>query len=384
MQRARKLRALSLPARAGCDRGARSLARVEDCQRQKVPCRYSFQFFLYSFDIPAAEAALHNDPSPMRLHPLACAVAASLAGFLSTPAQASCGSAYCSIATDLAAEAAGIVEGSVLDLRYESIRQDQPRAGSGRVGVGQVPRHHDEVRTDNRNLVATYSRTFASGWGFSVAAPFSDRDHVHVHNHRGQKFVDQWDYRELGDMRVTGRYQKALGGADAPRTGGIVFGAKLPTGRTGIANDAGAVAERTLQPGSGTTDLILGAFVHQQLPQQAASWFAQVQVQRALNEHDGFRPGAQFSADLGYAKAFTDRFSGIVQANAVVKRRDSGANAEPEDSGSRSLFLSPGASWQFTDSLRGYAFYQHPVYQHVTGVQLTPKRAFVVGVSARF
>ncbi len=319
----------------------------------------------------------------MRFPSLACAGAA-LAGLLSTPAQASCGAAYCSIATDLAAQAAGIAEGSVLDLRYEYIRQDQPRAGSGKVGVGQLPRHHDEVRTDNRNLVATYSRTFASGWGLSLTAPFSEREHVHVHNHRGQKFVDEWNYRELGDMRVTGRWQQALGGGDAARTAGIVFGAKLPTGRTGIANGAGDVAERTLQPGSGTTDLVLGAFVHQQLLQQAGSWFAQVQAQRALNQHDGFRPGAQFSADVGYAKAFSDRFSGIVQANAVVKRRDSGANAEPEDSGSRSLFLSPGASWQFTDSLRAYAFYQHPLYQHVDGVQLTPKRALVVGVSARF
>lgn len=319
-----------------------------------------------------------------RLQPVVSALAVSLAGLLSTTAHASCGSAYCSIATDMAAEAAGIGEGNTLDLRYESIDQKQPRTGSRKLAVGEIPRHHDEVSTRNRNLVATYSRTYASGWGLAVTAPFSDRDHVHIHNHRGQKFVDEWDYRELGDMRVTGRYQMALGGGDAARTGGIVFGAKLPTGRTGIANDAGAVAERTLQPGSGTTDLVLGAFVHQQLPQQAASWFAQVQVQRALNEQDGFRPGAQFSADIGYARAFTDRVSGIVQANAVVKRRDSGAEAEPEDSGSRSLFLSPGVGYRFTDSLRAYAFYQHPLHQHVNGVQLTPRRAFVVGVTTRF
>lgn len=312
-------------------------------------------------------------------------VAAALATLLSVAAHASCGAAYCSLNTDLAAEAAGIVEGSAFDLRYEAIDQRQPRTGSRRIGVGEIPRHHDEVSTRNRNVIGTYSRTFASGWGVSLSAPFVARDHVHIHNHRGQQFRDEWNFEELGDLRVTARYQAALAGSgDAPRTAGVVAGVKLPTGRTGIANGKGDEAERTLQPGSGTTDLIAGAFFHQQLPGQRASWFAQAQVQHAIKESDGFRPGTQWSADVGYARSFADRFSGIVQLNAVLKRRDAGAAAEPGDSGSRSLFLSPGVSWQVTDSLRTYAFYQHPLHQRVNGVQLTPDRAIVLGVATRF
>ena len=41
---------------------------------------------------------------------------------------------------------------------------------------------------------------------------------------------------------------------------GLQFGIKLPTGKFDVANDEGEVAERSLQPGSGTTDAILGAF----------------------------------------------------------------------------------------------------------------------------
>jgi hypothetical protein len=309
---------------------------------------------------------------------------AALVGFASSPALASCGSAYCSLNTDLAAETAGIVEGSVFDLRYESIDQDQPRSGSRKVAVGELRRHHDEVRTRNRNLIASFSHTFASGWGVSVAAPFVDREHLHIHNHRGARLNEEWKFREAGDLRVTGRYQKALWGGDLPRTVGVIAGVKLPTGRTGVANAQGDVAERSLQPGTGTTDLILGAYFHQPLPQWGGSWFAQAQVQRALREHEGFRPGAQLALDLGFSKAFGDKFSGIVQLNAVAKRRDRGTEAEPADSGSRSLFLSPGVSYQVTDSLRAYAFYQHPLHQHVNGVQLTADRAFVVGLSTRF
>ena len=312
-------------------------------------------------------------------------LSAAIGSLFAVPAHASCGAAFCSLNTDLAAEAAGIGAGSNFDLRYEHIVQDQPRSGSNKVGVGEIRRHHDEVRTRNRNLIGTYSHTFASGWGVSVAAPLVDREHLHIHNHHGGQLPEEWNFRELGDLRVTGRYQRTLSASeDAPRTAGFLAGLKLPTGRTNIANGAGDVAERTLQPGTGTTDLVLGAFLHQQLPRQGASWFAQAQVQHALNDHDGYRPGNQFSADLGFAKTLTEKLSGIAQLNAVVKRRDSGINAEPADSGSRSLYLSPGMSYQLTDAVRAYAFYQHPLYQHVNGVQLTPKRAIVVGVSTRF
>ena len=322
---------------------------------------------------------------PSRLKILSPVFAAALASLLSTPAHASCGAAYCSLNTDLAAEAAGLVEGSVFDLRYEYVNQNQPRAGSDKVGVGEIRRHHDEVSTRNRNLIGSYSRIFPSGWGISLAAPFVDREHLHIHNHHGQQLREEWNFREIGDLRVTGRYQKALpGSAEVPRVAGVFAGVKLPTGRTGISNDEGAVAERSLQPGTGTTDAILGAFFHQQLPRQGGSWFAQAQVQRALKENDGYRPGAQFSVDVGYSKALTPKFSGIVQLNAVVKRRDSGPEAEPDDSGSRSLFLSPGISYQLTNAVRGYAYYQHPLHQHVNGVQLTPKRAIVLGLSTRF
>lgn len=318
-------------------------------------------------------------PLPLLLLP------ALLATLFSTSAQASCGAAYCSLNTDLAAEAAGISEGSSFDLRYESILQDQPRSGSDRVAVGAIRRHHDEVRTRNRNLIGTFSHSFGSGWGISVAAPLVDREHLHLHNHRGARLPEEWNFRELGDARVTGRYQRVLPGSeDAPRTAGVIFGLKLPTGRTNIANGAGDVAERSLQPGTGTTDAIVGAFVHQQLPRQDASWFAQAQYQRPLGSRAGYRPGAQFSADVGYAKALADRLSGIVQVNAVFKGRDRGAEAEPADSGSRAFFVSPGASYQLSALVRAYAFVQQPLHQHVNGVQLTARRAVVLGVATRF
>lgn len=313
---------------------------------------------------------------------------AALVGLLATfagTAQASCGSAFCSINTDWGAGTTGLTEGSTLDVRYENIRQDQPRTGTRKIAVGEIPHHHDEVHTFNQNLIATYSHTWASGWGISATLPFVDRDHLHVHNHHGEQIPEQWKFRELGDVRVMGRYQRSLEGSDsAPRTAGVFFGLKLPTGRTNVANGDGDVAERSLQPGSGTTDLLAGAIYHQQVASSGAAWFAQVQLQQPLNSHDNFRPGAQFGLDLGYAHPVTERLSGLVQLNALVKRRDRGSEAEPADSGGRFLFLSPGLSYKVGEMFLLYAYYQHPLYQNVNGVQLTASRAFVAGVSTRF
>ncbi|WP_211097271.1 MULTISPECIES: transporter [Oxalobacteraceae] len=298
---------------------------------------------------------------------------------------ASCGAAFCTVNSNWTSESAMVDATSSFDLRYEFIKQDQPRTGTDNIAVGQIPHHHDEVSTYNRNLVASYSRSFGSGWGVSVIAPMVDRDHTHIHNHRGVQVVEQWNFSELGDMRVIGRYQlPMIGDPINASTAGFTFGLKLPTGRTDVANADGDVAERSLQPGSGTTDLIAGAYYHQKLPLSNSSWFAQVQYQHALNEHDGFKPGAQFGADLGYRYGVSDNLGALVQLNAVVKHRDSGTDAEPADSGSRSVFISPGLSYAVASNLQLYGFYQHPIYQNVNGVQLTAKRAFVLGLSGRF
>jgi hypothetical protein len=318
---------------------------------------------------------------PIRLSVPAAVVCALFASL----AHASCGSAFCSLTTDFGADAVGLTEGGRLDLRYENIDQDQPRAGSRKVAVGAVPAQHDEVSTRNQNLIATYSRSYGNGWGFSVAAPIVDRRHFHIQNQQGEQLPERWSFTELGDLRVTGRYQVSIPGlGESNGTAGAIFGLKLPTGRFNVANADGDVAERSLQPGSGTRDAIVGAFINQPMPASSSSWFAQAQFQQALDTRDGFRPGHMFTADAGYAKVLSDRVSGIVQVNAIVKGRDKGVNAEPEESGGRFLHISPGLSYDVSPAVRAYAFFQQPLYQHVNGVQLTARHSFVVGVSTRF
>ena len=302
-------------------------------------------------------------------------------------AYASCGVAFCTINTNWDAHGAWAEPGWRLDLRYERVLQDQPRSGTERISVGQIPGHHDEVFTRNHNWLATLDYTFNADWGASLSLPYVDRSHLHIHNHRGQRLIEAWDFRAAGDARVLGRYRLgSFEDRDTPKlaTAGLNFGVKLPTGRIDVRNGNGDLAERSLQPGSGTTDALLGAYFAQLLPMKDLSWFAQGSLQIPLNSRDGFKPGRRFALDAGLRYDAMESLSLMLQVNGLFRSRDSGANAEPDDSGGTSWFVSPGFSVAVTQDVRIYAFHQLPVYQRVNGVQLTARSASVLGMSLRF
>jgi hypothetical protein len=318
--------------------------------------------------------------------PRAAWPAVALACTLAFDAHASCGAAFCMTNTDWYSQGVWTEPGTRFELRYETIDLDQPMNGRDKVAVGQIPRHHDEVETKNRNWIASIDHNFGNNWGVSLYLPWVDRDHLHIHNHHGEQIPEQWDFRELADVRVVGRYQflPAKDDADQARAAGVLFGVKLPTGKYDVVNGEGEAAERTLQPGTGTTDLILGAYWHAQAPIDDSSWFAQIVGSAPLNSKDGFKPGNKLAIDLGYRYEATRDIGLTLQLNYLAKGRDSGVNAEPDDSGQRIVTLSPGINWAVTRDVQLYAFVQVPVYQAVNGVQLTADYAIAAGVGWRF
>ena len=314
------------------------------------------------------------------------AIAAAATVLAAHDSRASCGSAFCLVNTDWSAQGYWAEPGVRFDLRYEYIDLDQPRSGSDRVSVGQVPRHHDEVETVNRNWVAGFDWNFGNAWGASVSIPYVDRDHTHIHNDQGGKEIETWKFHDLGDVRVQGRYDflSVNEHVEQQQTAGLMFGMKLPTGKYDVANGSGEEAERTLQPGTGTTDLLLGLYWHGQMPLEDTSWFARVQGTMPMNERAGFKPGKQLAIDGGIRYGVARDVGLMLQVNYLAKGRDSGDAAEPGDSGQTQLLLSPGISWNPAKNAQVYAFVQFPLYQHVNGVQLTADWSALAGLSWRF
>ncbi len=295
------------------------------------------------------------------------------------PTVASCGATFCTLNNDWRSLGAWAEPGVQADLRYEFIDQDRPFAGSQRVSVGQVPRLDDEVRTINRNVILGLDYNFAEGWGLGLQLPWAARDHTHIHNDNGGPENEQWDIKKFGDARITLRLPLVKDSGF-----GLNLGLKLPTGRIAVTNSAGIVAERTLQPGSGSTDTVLGVTYHSPPGTGDFSWFSQTSWQHAVTIRDQYKPGDRLTVDWGGRYAFTADISGIVQVNFQVRAHDKGNNAEPDDTGGRFLYLSPGIAYAAGPNTQVYAFVQLPVYTYVRGVQLATGKSLSIGVSRRF
>ena len=313
-------------------------------------------------------------------------VGALLAPMCHQTAQATCGASFCMVNTNWNLQGFAPEPGLRVDLRYEYIKQDQPMTGSDRIAFGQIRRHHDEIRTTNRNWLAGIDYTIDADWGVAATVPLVHRDHAHVHHHQGARIHEAWNFTRLGDVRVVGRRQWMTENQEAARLSyyGINFGLKLPTGDRDISNADGQRAERTLQPGTGTTDIVLGGYYSGVLPFKDASWFAQALWQWALGSREGYKPGRRITLDIGYRHELSDKVGLMVQMNALHRDRDSGREAEPEDSGGRLLFVSPGVSVVLGKAVQLYGFLQLPLHQHVNGVQLVADWSAVIGLSVKF
>ena len=165
-----------------------------------------------------------------------------------------CASDGCSLSSDADAEGLSSTEGFRFDLRYDYLNQNRIRSGTGKVAVFPVAGHEQELYTQSRSLTAGFYYRWNAYWSVNVQIPYLDR----AHGTNGFAF-DGTDAgtshtKSVGDVKVIGSY---MGLSDEHNTG-LQFGAKLPTGSRTQNFSGGAIAgqplDRSLQPGSGTTD----------------------------------------------------------------------------------------------------------------------------------
>ncbi len=307
----------------------------------------------------------------------------ALAAALPSSAVFACASCGCSLSSDWDSQSMSAGSGLRFDLRYDNVNQNQVRSGTGTVASWPVPGHEQELYTRNRYLTAGIDYSASANWGLSLQLPYIDRSHAS----NGMAFdgsdAGTSHTQSLGDVKLVARY---LGLRDEGNTG-LQFGLKLATGSHAQTFSGGAIAgdplDRGLQPGTGTTDAILGLFHFASLSQNW-DYFGQATVQLPLNSSDGYKPGHALNLNAGFRYLGLDSWVPQVQLNARASAKDSGANASPDDSGGKTLYVSPGVSFTLGEKAKIYGFVQVPVYQNLNGYQLAPKTTFSVGTQFEF
>ena len=323
-----------------------------------------------------------NSGSPMKTLPHALCCAALLAcGVAFTNGALACSSCGCTLSSDWSSQ--GISpsgEGLRVDLRFDYFNQDQLRSGTHSVDRNSLPIPNDqEVQqtTINRNYALGLDYSPNVNWGVNLQLPYFNRYHTTIAP--GDTEISTSHTQSIGDVRLVGRYL----GFVADHSVGVQFGLKLATGsfkNNFIAGpQEGEPLDRGLQPGTGTTDLLVGAFTFGAIS-RGWDYFAQGMLQQPLNSRDGFRPGTGFNLNAGFRYMGIERVTPSIQVNVRAEGRESGANADIDNSGATLAYLSPGVNLQITDRLHGYAFAQLPFYQRVNGLQLEPRYTATVGL----
>jgi hypothetical protein len=313
-------------------------------------------------------------------------------------AHASCGSSFCSVNTHW--DTQGLVNDDALrvDLRYSYADANTLRSGYGKIAAatpnGSNQGEIENMRTINQMLNLDVDYSVDQKWNVALDLPLVMRDHTHTFDYSGGWISQQAKFNGLGDVRVLGKYK--FDSAEHHAGSGMSFGIKLPTGainKTMTPQDPTAppgtpyLLDRSSQPGTGSTDLLLGTYYHRDTENSPWGWFVSGQLQSAVNTRDNYRPGNSLNLDMGAHYAFAPTLTGLLQLNTQFKNRDTGLNANPT-SGGHSLSLSPGLSFVVAPKTNLYSFVQVALLQYANtdpadagAGQLTAPWSFAMGIS---
>ncbi len=335
------------------------------------------------------------------------------ASFVPAPAFA-CATCGCTLSAD-AAMGYSAAAGWRVNLQYDYIDQSQLRGGNATAAPAQVvdsPTTGElEHETVNRTVTVGVSYSPNADWNLNLQIPTLTRTHSSYTNTTSAPFdAAQLDSANLsgsrsasvGDVRFIGSYQGLL----PTHNLGVQLGVKLPTGRYGGPNasgtgvvgnhpvyfssgpSAGELLDTSLQPGTGSTDLIVGAYYYQAVSQDFDA-FVSGQFQTAVAEKldqpgEDFRPGNLAVLSFGLRYEASPEIVPQLQVNLSRKSHDQGALADVQDSAGTVAYLSPGVTVSLQRHLQLYGFVQLPIYSKLDGYQLFPRWTASAGASYAF
>ena len=166
------------------------------------------------------------------------------------------------------------------------------------------------------------------------------------------------DVNGLGDVALSTRFKWS----DYT----VIAGVKLPTGADDLTLN---VSRRYLQPGTGSTDLMLALRREYSADADHPWFFWQVGAQGAVAYDANFRPGTTLTGTLGARYDWTESLKFSLQTTAIRQFRDKNtmnaagftAYAEDLESAAFSTHIAAGLTYQLGAKTSAYLFYSTPL-----------------------
>lgn len=267
---------------------------------------------------------------------------------------------------------------------FEWDHSDQNQNWSGSKAAPAANNADKEIKTDWYTVGLNYM--FNRDWGLMVRVPTVNRSFLTDNGFgTGMTELDRYHVSTIGDVELMGMYT----GFSDDMSKGIMFGLKLPTG------DWKAYGfDRDSNVSTGSTDLILGGFWRGMITgDNAWQYFAQTKLLQPLwtqseanppfgADPGNYIPGTEIDSAFGitynnwYHVGPFDKIAPLLQVIYSHKNRDSGAAADPTDSGFDRVFISPGIDFTKViddpnnNTMKLYADIEIPVWQYMNGNQL--------------
>jgi hypothetical protein len=302
-----------------------------------------------------------------------------------------CATCGCTLNAD-AAMGYSAAPGWRVSLEYDYIHQDQLRSGTQ--AISGVPNGFElEHDTLNRYITAGLDYSPNPNWSFDLRVPYVIRTHSTYGEYDSTQplpDLSNSSSSSLGDIKLIGSYQGLL----ATHNLGVQLGVKLPTGQYGESVTfkdgplAGEPLDASLQPGTGSTDIIVGVYYYRAISQDF-DFFTNAQFQSAVKSKqdqpgNDYRPGNTTSVSFGLRYEHDPRFVPQLQMNLLHKLVDQGALADVYSTAGYVAYVSPGLTARVAGKLHVFAFAQVPVYSDLVGYQLFPRYTVSVGASHAF
>ena len=232
-----------------------------------------------------------------------------------------------------------------VDFRYDTIDQDERNSGA-----------HAHFLAYHKILTGTIE-TEVAGQTWSVAVPRISRilrTNIASTLLNPNPVNTRQEVVGLGDVSVSTRF------AWSDYT--VIAGVKLPTGADDLTLN---VSRRYLQPGTGSTDLILGLRRDYSATGDRPQCFWQLGAQGAVAYDANFRPGTTLTGTVGVRYQLASPLAFSLQATALRQFRDKNtmaaagytAYAEDLETAAFSTHLAAGLTYKLATNTSAYLYY---------------------------
>jgi hypothetical protein len=307
---------------------------------------------------------------------------------------ATCGSANCFLVTGTQ-DGVGSKGSLVFDLSYRYVDQSRKLSGSREVSQALTPKvdfengmleidHHSEIRTQNTLVEVDLAYGLTDRVTIAAGLPIlNDRFHEHYDDADtpSPTFTNQDGASGFGDVRLGARYAFIVKTKDL-LVGGLAV--KLPTGSYRLLDSEGAINEPTIQPGTGSTDLIASLYYAHQVVPMRVEYFLSGSHRRNQENSLDYIFGDESIVSAGVECAAGDRIAWSLQVNGRRTSRDTFLGGEVPSTGSTNVNVTPGLRVKGGNGASIYGFVQFPVFEKVNETNLAPRYSLLLGASKTF